>query len=237
MRPDLAHHPAMDAYGEQIANLPHVPLRVTLRTLTPVVAIEPLNLDGILALGMVRQTLCGKILANTLDPYWLPLPLHVDRWVDGLPLWSSTTFRRVGGGEGTTHYHKRTEANPYSLPAIAPTLGHKRPRRQPNTAAGQYMNYRIPEPRQVAEHWEATCLGNAEAIAVLMAQIVYVGKGGNRGNGRVDSWHLERIKAFALEDDFGQPMRPLPTETPPGMLCGWTPPYWRRDLWRLCRVP
>jgi len=236
MRPDLAHRDPLDAYGALCATLPHTPLRVTVQTLTPVVSLDLLNFDGLLAKAMVLATWGTGVFPASESPYWLPLPLAYTEHV-GLPLWHATTLFRVGGAEGATHYHKRTEDNPYSLLAIRPALGQRRPRRQPSTAAGQYMNYRIPEPYQVAEYWECLCLGHAGELARLLPYLQGIGKDCAQGYGRILGWTVEPHDGPLAPDDTDEVWRPTPTTTVTGVLSGWTPPYWRRDLWLPCRVP
>jgi CRISPR type IV-associated protein Csf3 len=204
----------------------------------PVVSIDLLNLDGILAYGMVRAVWGSKPFPTSDSPFWLPLPLGYTEHA-GLPLWQATCLFPVGTvHQDSTHYHKRTDANPYSFPAIMGTLGQKRPRRQPNTAAGQYMNYRIPEPYTVAESWQATCLGNREEVTRLLGYVSGLGKDLAQGYGRVLDWQVEPLdEAFTWITEDGEVLRPFPTEDSFGVLAAWTPPYWRRDLWLPCRVP
>ena len=237
MRGALAELPELTAYGEQVASLPQEPLCVTVRTLTPVVTMDPLMLDGILAWAMVQATRGPGPFPPRDRPYWLPLPLAC-AWWQGLPLWHCTALFPVGLLQDSTHYHKRTAANPYSLPAIMPTLGQRRPRRQPSTAAGQYMNYRIPEPYHVAESWQATCVGHREELVRLLAYVDAIGKDGAQGYGRVRDWQVEPWDGpFVWETETGAVRRPLPTTDHTGVLNGWTPPYWSRALWVPCRVP
>lgn len=233
MRRDLAHLPVLDLYGAECAQYTHEPLLVVVRTLTPVVAMELLNLDGLLAYGMVRAIWGSAPFPPSTLPYWLPLPLAYTEHA-GLPLWHSTCLFPVGDHAGTTHYHKRAEDNPYSLPALMGTLGQKRPRRRPNTAAGQYMNYRIPEPYHVAAYWEALCVGHRQSIEQLLAYVPGLGKDLAQGYGRIDTWE---VYSWPGEVPCDATVRPVPTADVTGTLQGWTPPYWRRDLWLPCRVP
>jgi CRISPR type IV-associated protein Csf3 len=237
MRSDLTHLGILDHYGDRCATLAHEPLRVTVTTLTPVVAMELLNLDGLLAYGMVRAEWGGWPFPASDAPYWLPLPLAYTEHA-GLPLWQSTCLFPVDQRSDSTHYHKRTEANPYSFPAIMGTLDRKKPRRQPVTGAGQYMNYRIPEPYHVAARWEGLCLGHRDEVARLLAYVPGLGKDLAQGYGRILAWEVEPWPGPVLLDDPAHgPLRPVPTDTGLGTLQAWTPPYWRRDLWLPCRVP
>lgn len=237
MRSDLAHIDVLDQYGSVCERLPHEPLLITARTLTPVVAMELLNLDGLLAYGMARATWGSAPFPPTSAPYWLPLPLSREEHA-GLPLWHSTCLFPVHPQHDSTHYHKRTDSNPYSFPAIMGTLGAKKPRRQPNTAAGQYMNYRIPEPYTVAECWHGLCLGNRHEVGRLLAYVPGLGKDLAQGYGRVLDWQVNTWDGpFTWETTEGDVLRPVPSADGMGTLQAWTPPYWRRDLWLPCRVP
>lgn len=237
MRGDLVRLPPIEAYGEAIAGLPHTPLRITVHALTPVVAIDGLQLDGVLAFGMKLATWGPAPFPTTQAPYWLPLPCAYTE-VQGLPLWHITSFFPVSPHQDSTHYHKRTDANPYSFPAIMGTLQRKRPRRQPNTAAGQYMNYRIPEPYTVAECWQALCMGHQPEVERLLSYVSGLGKDLAQGYGRVQEWLVEPYDGpVTLTTAAGEVLRPIPTDDHTGILAAWTPPYWKRDLWLPCRVP
>ena len=235
MRSDLVRLARLERYGGHCATLRLEPLRITVRTLM----LETLNLDGLLAYGMKLVTWGPGPFPVSDAPFWLPLPLACVASIDGLPLWHSTCLFPVGDTwQDSTHYHKRTDANPYSFPAIMGTLDRKRPRRQPNTGAGQYMNYRIPEPYTVAESWQATCLGNREEVARLLSYVQGLGKDCAQGYGRVLDWEVVPWDGpWVMEIADGVVLRPIPTDDSTGVLNGWTPPYWRRDLWLPCRVP
>lgn len=231
---------ALAGYEEWRTDLPVEPLRVRARTATAVAVRDLQMLDGLLAFAVVRECLAGQpfpILPGA-PPVWIPVPLGLADTVHGLPVWQATVFRPVGGGVPfETHYHRRADANIYALPAIRATLGERRPRRQPNSAAGQYMHYRIPERRIAAREWEASCIGNRNEVERLLGMVSGIGPGRTRGCGEVVAWTVEPLDApFTLECD-GAPLRPLPTTDGSGVLAGWTPPYWRRDLHLPCREP
>ena len=105
MRSDLVRLEPLVRYGELCTTLSHEPLRVTVRTLTPVVSMELLNLDGLLAFGMKLSTWGPGPFPMSDAPFWLPLPLaYVE--VQGLPLWQSTCLLPVGTvHQDSTHYH------------------------------------------------------------------------------------------------------------------------------------
>jgi CRISPR type IV-associated protein Csf3 len=231
----VIHTPELDAMGDRFSALPMQPLKVTVRTLQPVITTEPLHLDGLLAYAVVKEATHGKMLGETSGAYWIPLPLEIERIHDGLPLWRSTNFREIDSFKDHSHYHQRGDANPYEPMAVTHTLTRKRPNRMPPTTEGQYMSYRVPIQRITADRWEATCVGNREEILRLLGYLQYVGKKGAYGYGRVYSWQVEAVKSFVLRD------RPIPCQTAEECLqgaafMGWTPPYRHRGTWRLCRA-
>lgn len=233
----VIHVPDFDAYGERIAGLPMEPLRVRAVTVSPVASNDPVTLDGVLAWAMVTEALAGRTFPRVDAPIWQPLPLAMERQVDGLPLWRSTDFAPVNLTKGSTHIHRRTSDNPYGMPALRGTLGEKRPRRYPNEQSGPYMNFRVPEKRHIAEAWEATCVGNRAEVERLLGYAQYFGKAPKRGCGFVAEWTVEPLGAeFSFYDERGEPLRPIPVEgnIGVGVMQGWTPPYWLKETWRVC---
>jgi CRISPR type IV-associated protein Csf3 len=231
----VSHIDALDRYGERIGGVPVEPLRVTCRTVTPVAGNDPVALDGVLAWAIVTEAMAGKHFPQGLGPIWQPLPLKLHSTIDGLPLWSSTDFVPFGMVKGSTHIHRRTADNPYAMPALRESLGDKRKRRYPNSGAGPYMDFRVPERRNIAERWEATCIGNKGEIERLLTYVQYFGKAQKRGCGFVLEWTVEPVDIFSLYNVEGAPLRPIPTEGGIGVQQGWTPPYWLKETWRLCQ--
>lgn len=227
----VIRHPLLEAEGSrQILELQ--PLQITLRTLQPIVATEPPHLDGLLAKAVVMEAMQGDVLPQTTDAYYIPLPLGVERVIDGLPLWQSTDFVPVDAKSDHTHYHQRGDCNPYDK-AIK--------RKQPPTTEGQYMSYRVPIKRTIASRWTATCIGDRRFIQQYLSLLQYVGKKHSQGYGRVLSWEVEPINEFVLRD------RPIPITAYVSdsgafsplritnlVMMGWTPPYWHKVLWRMC---
>lgn len=236
---NVIHLPELDAMGDRFCTFEiQKPLRITLRTLQPIAGSDRLHLDGILAKAVVLEALQGKSLPQTADAYWIPLPLGLERLHEELPLWASTDFLPADPAIDRTHFHQRTDANSYDLPATFATLDRKKPRRMPPTSEGQYMSYRVPIQRTSADCWQATCVGSKNEILRLLELVQFVGKKSAHGYGRVLSWEVGEIDSFELRD------RPIPLESPEEIIAfggaqmqGWTPPYWHRGLWRLCRIP
>jgi CRISPR type IV-associated protein Csf3 len=234
----LVHLPELDSYGDRLAKLSMQPLRVRVSTLTPVASNDPVALDSLLAYAVVTEAMQGRIFPRVDAPVWQPLPLAMEKLIDGLPLWQSTDFRPINLVRGSTHIHRRTGDNPYAMQALKNTLNEKRPRRYPNELAGPYMNFRVPERRHVAEAWEATCVGNYSEVTRLLSYIRYFGKAFKRGCGLVNEWRVETMnEPFAFYDELGQPKRPIPVDENIlgiGSQQGWTPPYWLKETWRMC---
>lgn len=224
----VIHHPLLEVEGrrQEAGGGKLEPLQITLRTLQPIVATEPLHLDGLLAKAVVIEALQGDVLPQTTDAYYIPLPLGVERVIDGLPLWQSTDFVPVDAKSDHTHYHQRGDCNPYDKVIK---------RKQPPTTEGQYMSYRVPIKRTVADRWVATCIGDRRFVEQYLSLLQYVGKKHSQGYGRVLSWDVQPINEFVLRD------RPIPLSGSELQIrnltmMGWTPPYWHRALWRLCYV-
>ena len=241
MRREVVQMAELLRYEDARAGRQLVPLEVTIRTIAPVVAgEETLTLDGILAYATVIEATEGRGVPRDIPPFWIPLPLGLARVIDGLPLWQSTSFYPVGLESDVTHYHRRTGDNPYALAAMAPTLGDKRPRRQPSQVAGQYMDNRIPIRRLVADRWVATCQGDPEEIRRLFGLLRSAGKHAAMGYGRIAEVTVKPLgAAFSFTGGTHRPLRPIPLVDGKGsgFPSGWTPPYWRREIWRVCAPP
>lgn len=232
----VSHLPQLDEYGARIASLHYEPLCVTVSTDTPVSSNDPVALDGVIAFAAVTDALKGRPFPQVGGPFWQPLPLKLDRVIDGLPLWTSTDFLPSDLHTRLTHIHRRTADNPYAMSGLISTLNRNRPRRFPLSTAGPYMDYRVPEKRFMARQWTAWCIGNGAEIERLLALVQYFGKGSKRGCGFVTEWTVRPAERFAWRDERGFALRPIPLDDPfaPGVRQGWTPPYWHRDTWRLC---
>jgi len=231
---NIIHMPELDAMGDRFAALPMAPFRLTLRTLKPVAGNDALHLDGLLAKAVVIEAMRGKPLLPTEDAYYMPLPLGLERLHLGLPVWQCNDFAAVDAAVGHTHYHQRSDSNPYDPAATVATLPQKKRRRMPPTTEGQYMSYRVPLQYTEADCWQCEAVGNAdEVLRLLREYISAVGKKGAQGYGRVLSWEATPLDSFELS-------RPVPiadTSQPfNAQIMGWTPPYWHRGLWRLCAV-
>src|SRR3990172_3671208 len=199
-------------YERRIKDISRRPLSVTVRCDTPIASNDPVALDGILAWAVVAEGFQGRPFPQGGGPYWQPLPLRLEKRIDGLPLWQSTDFIPNELHKRMTHIHRRTSDNPYAMPALIETSGDKRPRRFPRSDSGPYMDYRVPERRYVAESWTAFCVGNQAEVERLLSTIQYFGKGSKRGCGFVGEWVVETCDAFSFRNNRGEALRPIPVE-------------------------
>lgn len=233
----MIEHPALMPYVERYADLPMAPLaiRLYLQPGSQLAGYDPLFLDNLLARCVVDQATGWRGLPpEHNEGYLLPLPLK-RLWCDarGYPLWAATQFAPADGAEGDVQYwHKRQQSGRFT--------GTKRGTFNILSTKGRWMERRVPAPTVVADHWTATCIGNAREIANLLEPLRYVGKHRATGFGAVDHWEIEPIAAFTLIDD-GKLTRPLPAmaiellspHMPEGAPApvGWTPPQWHPPLW------
>lgn len=213
------------------------PLRVTavLRQGAPVCAYDPVQLDGLLAWAVVQRATDGAGVANSAEPYEIPLPLAcLWRSVDELPMWAATVFRPVGASTpDTVYWHKRAMSGRWT--------DNSGKRLALKTVAGRWMERRTPVPVRVANEWSATCVGVAEEVRTLLTEVRALGKKRVTGFGQVVEWRVEIMEeAFSLVDAKGRLARPLPIGArsliepmePEGAvtLVGWTPPHWKASI-------
>ncbi len=199
--------PKLDEYESRALNLSKSCLQIELQTLQPIAHTEPIHLDGLLAYAVVIDAMQGQKLPPSTNAYWLPLPLGLEKTYNELPLWQSIDFAPINPEVANTHYHQRGDSNPYSLASVYPSLEGKKVRRLPPTTEGQYMSYRVPLHHEVADYWQAKCIGNKQEIERLLNTYVhYVGKKASFGMGRVAKFSVTEIDSFELCD------RPIPIE-------------------------
>ena len=219
--------PELNTLTVQFAQLHTEPLRVTihLQPNSRIVNYDPIHLDGLLARAVVERATEGRLLADSEDGYWIPLPLEM-LWQsnEGYPLWASTVLYPVADTIDDIYIrHKRNSGGEF----------HDKKKLQ--TRNGPWMERRIPTPTQVCNTYEALCIGNADAVRGLLSEFTHIGK---LRLARVNSVTVEPIDKFSLWSN-GTLMRPVPiasgvmalTERP--SLVGWTPPQWKPSLFSL----
>jgi hypothetical protein len=216
----------LQPYTERYSALETRPLTVTahLRSGSPLVAYDPVYLDGLLAWAVMHTATQGHGLARSDDPYWLPLPLRL-LWAsgDGLPLWGCSVFLPVGDAEPDTVYtHKR--------PPSADLIDA----RKIKPGVGRWMDRRVPLPVRTCDAWQARCVGNADAIRELLAGVAFLGKRRGIGFGEIAEWEIAEVEFVDAIDAIvinGKLAHAVPADGPISgaaapALVGWTPPQW-----------
>lgn len=106
------------------------------------------------------------------------------------------------------------------------------------TGKGPYKSYHVLLPYRSAHYVQWCCIGDRDAIADLLMQVVHIGKKQAQGFGHVLAWNIERAETnWSLFDADGRPARALPLcyilERFGSWPVEWTlarrafrPPYW-----------
>jgi hypothetical protein len=223
----MIHIPELDQFTSQFAQCAYEPLRVTfnLRPNSRIVNYDPIHLDGLLARAVVEIATEGRLLADSEDGYWIPLPLKI-LWQsnDGFPLWAATVLRPVGPAADDIYVrHKRNSE------------GFLHNKKKLVTRNGPWMERRLPTPIQVCNTYEATCIGNVDAVQNLLDRFTHIGK---LRLGRVDEITVEPCDEFSLwdEDELLKPV-PAQADVVPWLenpsLVGWTPPHWKPSMFSM----
>ncbi len=226
----MIHIPELDILAKQYESLPMQPMRITAALLNGIVQYDPINLDNLLARAVVMVATEGKLIGNSDEPYYLPIPCQC-LWMSpcGLPLWATTVFSPVGEHASDTYVTTKR--------AIKGTYTHS-PSNKFNikTVAGRHMERLLSRPGVVAEAWEAYCIGNIEAVTQLLGLITHIGKDRARGFGEVAQWDVEPCEIDNILIIDGKLTRPVPEDaacalgmsiTTPTIYLGWSPPQWR----------
>lgn len=186
-------------------------------------------IDGILSWAVIVDFPTPVTFAQTGSV--IPLPLEM-LWMspEGLPLWAASSLAPQGDLIRSREYwHKRYPSDRIDLAE----------RKNANTSAGRWKEYRIPIQTIRSAELRGMAIGHRETIEYLLAQVTHVGKKSNQGFGRVLKWQISPIHE-SIETVRRSILcsRPVPAEylasLPPGKLIwgdftmrmGWTPPYW-----------
>ena len=224
----MIHLDCLEKFTSEFGALCYEPLTVTikLRSGGRVVNYDPIHLDGLLARAVVEIATEGRLVPDSEDGYWIPLPLKM-LWQSegGFPLWASSVLYPIGPRDEDVYIrHKRNSE------------GWMHSKQKVQTATGPWMERRIPTPIEVCDTYEARCIGNATAVRELLDHFTHIGK---LRLGVVDSISVQP----AGYDDWdvicdGQRLiKPIPQTS--GILkmqpgapspIGWTPPHWKPSL-------
>lgn len=228
-------------YSDRYANVMHgggEPLRIVahLATATKVIGYDPIHFDGLLARLVVEEATEGRGLAESAEPYALPIPVHV-LWRDsrGLPLYAASDLLPAGWSATVAHViHKRAPTGDYSRT--------KSGKLQLRTDRGRWMERRMPLPAMVATELVAYAIGDGEEIARLLSGVTNIGKKRAHGAGAVAEWSVEPCDpddCTTIARD-GVLVRPTPEGAgigfalpDPPSLVGWTPPQWLPSAWSM----
>lgn len=205
--------------------LPKEPLEVRLRTYKPIAGSSPPHLDGILANAVCQSLELGWINVGEDEVLFVPTPLDVVEWIDGLPLWATNNLEAVDAAVRYTRYCQKSGDNPTTLPRQMAALDDKKPLRLPSSINGQYQHYLLPLRTEMADYWSTTCLGDQAEVERLLGLVSHVGKKRKPGWGAVQRWEVTPTSRFTLD-------RPRPAES--GVYRSWTNPHWDDRLWRYC---
>jgi len=220
--------PELDAFTAKYAQCDYEPLRVTIK-LQPnsrVVNYDPIHFDGLLARAVVTHATKGRLLADSEDGYWIPLPLKM-LWKndDSFPLWAASVLYPITQNvDDITVRHKRNSD------------GHLHNKKKLVTRAGPWMERRIPTPVQVCDVYEAVCIGNRVLVQELLEMFTHIGK---LRQARVDSVTIEPVESVNVLWRDDKLIKPVPAqadliqwlENP--SLIGWTPPFWKPSLFAM----
>ena len=229
----------INAYFDSLKPFDFKAYEITLHLKTPAALYDSLHLDGLLTKAVVENALHGEPLADSAEPYWLPLPLKQAWTADsGLPLWHTTDFRPIETDTvDSAFWHKRTID-----PAFLATMRGGKPMNIRPTQ-GALKEYRIPLALHSALKWRATFEGDGKVVADLLQRISSIGKKRSQGYGLIESWELQPIDTFSFFNTNDLPLRPLPTPFLPDYpirdiaFTSWTPPYWSPAAMMLCHTP
>ena len=205
---------------------------------------NPPTLDGVLAYAVVQTATQGHGLPDTIQPYYIPLPLE-KLWTcprTFAPLWNVTQFFPIGENtQQTVYWHKRG-----FRPELLEPSKQGKPA-NPRFTQGPHKEYRIPIPQQSCKKWRAYGAGDLNAVMQLLKGVGSFGKKHTQGHGVIACWEVAQIDDFAYHHD-GRLIKAFPVAFPelsdtiqlqPGVALSryptaWTPPYWKETLFQEC---
>ena len=224
----------LETYSQKIKTMQFEPLVITANMVsgTHITNYMPIYLDNLIARMVVEEAIKTPFPDQSIDGYWLPVPMDVAGYYQQYPLWNASVFFVVDESASDIVYlHKRSLSGQLSKP------------RNISTAVGRWMERRIPIPTMICNELQARCIGNQEEIQRLLENVHFIGKHHNRGFGEVKNWTIEKgTFETALVSD-SQLTHAIPVEscmdvcnsiiTRQSELVGWTPPEWKMALFSL----
>jgi len=226
----MIHLPGLDQFTAKFAQCHTEPLRVTfnLQPNSRIVNYDPIYLDGLLARAVVEIATEGRLLADSEDGYWIPLPFKM-LWQNegGFPLWAASVLYPASPTIDDVYVrHKRNSGG----------WLHDKPKMQ--TRSGPWMERRIPTPTLVCNVFEARCIGNLEWVQKLCDYFTHIGKLrlGRVVNVLVEPADYTEQDIIKSDDVLIKPI-PVLSKLIPWLqnpsLVGWTPPFWKPSLFAM----
>lgn len=220
-------------------------LRVVARMAEPIIDYgEPIAIDGLLAYAawrIIRRVppSLGRYHLPPESAPWVPdfrLPLRKATAAVELPEWCN---RRLLSPSGELWWWSASMASPVPIRQAKhevrkrPDTGRmSRMTESPsiNIGAGAIKAYDLAFPTVLVERIEWHCVGQQEAIELLLREITHIGKKRHHGLGRVLSWSVAEIERdYTVMGPDGMSARHLPAAVvgvDEGESLGIRPPYW-----------
>lgn len=210
------------------------PLIVTATMQSAVECMYPIMLDGLLASVVARER--GLIAPRSADEVE-PIDIPIQREPGGRFHLCSEAHHSEKLFSRLTHVHKRAPVQEYSLLCSSKV-------RRVDMTGGVDKSWRVPRSGEFFRELSWWCIGDAEAIRVLLRDAVHIGARRRHGCGRVQGWRVEPSTDWpgfpVIRDGF--PLRALPLDYP-GLTGGrrqlraLTYPYWLQETWKMLKCP
>jgi len=215
------------------------PLQVRAWLRAPVVSDDYLPLDGILLYQAKRHVLmpeAARFPGVTAESASVRVPLachghHAEHWYYACSFaqWSQPV------AYGKDHWSKRLDTAHIGIV----DLGRKS---KVQIGKGRYRSYHMPVfyRSALSVHWY--CVGDAEDIRELLADVWAIGKKTAQGWGRVARWEVRPWPTDWSVECKGRLMRAIPVgdgeeRNAQVRLHGFRPPYWKRENQTACWMP
>lgn len=202
---------------------------------------HPIMLEGILACAGIAATIGVTPDAAGFDPRELvDLPVPIADQRTGGRLVARVSAGHAADSRGAIRYvRKRARAEHYGLASV-------------NDSTGEHKSYNLPIACRLTSTLRWHAVGDPERIEPLLALTYSIGRGRQHGLGVVAGWRIRPCQDARtlcwLDDELGQPTRPLPVESVADAQgtfgedvavarVGYRAPYWHPKVQTLCAVP